>query len=201
MHSRRDGSPTIVGWPRAVSGWRPEEQRADRRAPRDLWNSRALCRIGVIDAAAGRAVPAIRSYESARRDYLLESFRLAGKSCAGTDSTASSSRRNDPRPSPSVRPGSPCRLWARPAWPSRQQISVISAYRHLGPPLRRGQSRPSPQWLPHCWRYQPSSDCRRVLTVSLTSCPQYSVGRYQIGGDDLHPTLSARAAAGDQDST
>jgi hypothetical protein len=48
---------------------------------------------------------------------------------------------------------------------------------------------------------QPSSDCRRVLTVSLTSCPQYSVGRYQIGGDDLHATLSTRAAAGDQDST
>jgi len=167
MHSRRDGSPTIVGWPRAVSGWRPEEQRADRRAPRDLWNSRALCRIGVIDAAAGRAVPAIRSYESARRDYLLESFRLAGKSCAGTDSTASSSRRNDPRPSPSVRPGSPCRLWARPAWPSRQQISVICAYRHLGPSLRRGQSRPSPQWLLHSRRY-PN---RHRIAAEGSPCP------------------------------
>ena len=62
-----------------MSGWRPEERRADRRAPRDLWDSRALYRIGVIDAAAGRAVPAIRSYESARRDYLHEWFRLAGE--------------------------------------------------------------------------------------------------------------------------
>ena len=48
---------------------------------------------------------------------------------------------------------------------------------------------------------QPSSDCRSLLIVSLISFPQYSVGRYQIGGDDLHSTLSTRAAARDQDST
>ncbi len=43
--------------------------------------------------------------------------------------------------------------------------------------------------------------CRSLLIVSLISFPQYSVGRYQIGGDDLHSTLSTRAAARDQDST
>ena len=47
---------------------------------------------------------------------------------------------------------------------------------------------------------QPSSDCRSLLIVSLISFPQHSVGRYQIGGDDLHSTLSTRAAARDQDS-
>jgi hypothetical protein len=47
-------------------------ERVARREAADLWDLRALCRIGVIDAAAGRAVPAIRSYESARKDYPLE---------------------------------------------------------------------------------------------------------------------------------
>jgi len=47
---------------------------------------------------------------------------------------------------------------------------------------------------------QPSSGCRSLLIVYLISFPQHSVGRYQIGGDDLHSTLSTRAAARDQDS-
>jgi len=72
IHSRRDGSPTMCGGREQWAGGAPRSGGPIVAAPRDLWDSRALCRIGVIDAAAGRAVPAIRSYESVRKDYPVE---------------------------------------------------------------------------------------------------------------------------------
>jgi len=170
-----------VRWPRAVSGWRAEKRRADRRSAArsvglagPLQNWRHRCRGGT--GCTGDSVLRISPQRLPPRDGPARR-RIAVSRFAELETGVQEPipRRRPPGGHLCLSPPGPVSA-ARPA-------ATITAVAPTLPAIS-----------------QPSSDCRSLLIVYLISFPQHSVGRYQIGGDDLHSTLSTRAAARDQDS-